>query len=231
MLHKRPCHSSCINFNKNSFERAFWKLNQSVCGIDEVGRGCLAGPVVSAAVILPVGKINPLLKDSKIMSEKEREKAYAWIVKHCYYAVGITHNRFIDEHNIWQATLMSMKKAYMHVLAKTPTPPSAVLIDAMPLNFAGTCHQNTVFHYFPKGESLSSSIAAASIVAKVTRDRMMHQFDAIFPGYHLNDNKGYGTEQHQAALLIKPASVIHRNSFLGSIHTKKESHATQQSFC
>ncbi|MCL5874871.1 MAG: hypothetical protein M1114_00160, partial [Candidatus Dependentiae bacterium] len=119
-------------FNKNYFEKKAWEQGQLVCGIDEVGRGCLAGPLVTAAVILPEGKVHRLLKDSKLMTLQERLDAYKWITKHCYYGFGIVNHRVIDSQNIWKATLIAMKRALMHALAVSPRQPSAILVDAMP---------------------------------------------------------------------------------------------------
>ena len=159
-----------LNFNKNHYENAAWDVQSVVCGIDEVGRGCLAGPLVAAAVILPIGKNSRLIKDSKLMEAPDREKAAKWIRKHCIYAIGIVHNRLIDQHNIYQADLIAMKKALVNLLAICPQVPSTILVDAMPLQLSDTNFKDIPVHYFPFGESKSSSIAAASIIAKVTRD-------------------------------------------------------------
>ncbi|MGB8366860.1 MAG: ribonuclease HII, partial [Candidatus Babeliales bacterium] len=180
-----------VNFQKNSFEKAAWEGQKVVCGIDEVGRGCLAGPLVTAAVILPTNKTSRLLKDSKLLTESGRLKANKWIIKHCWYGIGIVHNRLIDQHNIWHATLIAMKKALVNLLATYPHLPAAILIDAMPLNLSDTSYKSIPIHYFPKGEQKSSSIAAASIIAKVHRDQIMRKFDSIFPDYKLAYHKGY----------------------------------------
>jgi ribonuclease HII len=210
-----------INFNKNFFEKAAWDEQKVVTGIDEVGRGCLAGPVVTAAVILPINKPNRLLLDSKLLTPEERVKAYNWIVKHCWYGVGITHHRLIDQRNIWQATLIAMKKALVNLLAVCPQKPSAILIDAMPLNLFDTDYKDIPVHYFPIGERKSSSIAAASIVAKVTRDRMMEQFDIIFPGYKLKDHKGYSTPTHKKLINVQQHTIIHRLSYLDRLKLRE----------
>ena len=120
-----------LNFNKNHFEKAAWDQSNRVVGIDEVGRGCLAGPLVTAVVILPIGNVNRMLKDSKLMEHEERVKAYAWITKHCWYGVGIVHNRIIDQHNIYRATLIAMKRALVNLLATSDQYPAAILVDAM----------------------------------------------------------------------------------------------------
>ena len=126
-------------FNKNYFEEQAWAQNQVICGLDEVGRGCLAGPVVTAAVILKPGKQpSRLLKDSKLMTPEEREKAFKWIENNCWYSVGIVHHRIIDDRNVWHATLIAMKKALVHLLATAPQIPSKIITDAMPLNLFDT---------------------------------------------------------------------------------------------
>jgi len=202
------------NFKKNFFEIGAWDQHTIVVGIDEVGRGCLAGPLVAAAVILPLKKVNHMLKDSKIMTPQERNKAFAWIKKHCSYGVGIVPHRIIDTCNIYQATLIAMKKALINVLEASIYRPSAILIDAMPLDISDTSFHDIPVYYFIKGESKSSSIAAASIVAKVLRDAMMELYDSIIPGYALTSNKGYGTVAHKVAIKNYYYSIIHRKSFL-----------------
>lgn len=205
-----------VNFKKDQFEITAWQAQSVVVGIDEVGRGCLAGPLVTAAVILPQNKRSRLLKDSKLMTESERLQAYNWIIKHCWHGLGITHNRLIDQHNIWQATLIAMKKSLMQLLATYPHKnPSAILIDAMPLNLFDTHFKDIPVHHFPKGERKSSSIAAASIVAKVFRDQLMQHYEQLFPGYKLGQHKGYSTPAHKAAVREQGHSIIHRMSFLG----------------
>lgn len=202
------------NIAKNSFERDAWQQGTIIIGLDEVGRGCFAGPVVAAAVILPIHKAPRMLKDSKIMTAEERNKAFQWIKKHCVYGVGIVHHRTIDQKNIWQATLIAMKKALMHALHGVSVQPSIVITDAMPLNLSDTHFHDIPVHYFPKGESKSSSIAAASIIAKVTRDSMMSFYDQAVPGYGLTNNKGYGTAQHRKALQEHNHSFLHRRNFV-----------------
>ena len=204
------------NILKNSFESDAWQQGNIVVGLDEVGRGCFAGPVVAAAVILPLNKSSRILKDSKIMTAQERDKAFQWIKKHCIYGIGIVHHRTIDQKNIWQATLIAMKKALMHALHGSPSlsTPSIIITDAMPLNLSDTHFRDIPVHYFPKGESKSSSIAAASIVAKVTRDAMMELYNQTIPGYGLTHNKGYGTAQHRKALKEHNHSFLHRRNFI-----------------
>ena len=220
-------------FKKNAFEAASWSNNRVVCGIDEVGRGCLAGPLVTAAVILPPHTSYRMLKDSKIMTEEERLKAYAWIIKNCWFGIGIVHNRIIDQHNIWQATLIAMKKAVVHVIATSPYKPNLILVDAMPLTLTDTSYHGIPVHHFTQGERRSSSIAAASIVAKVRRDAMMHRYDTLFPGYYLASHKGYSTKKHMDSLTIQRQSIIHRTSFLGNLDIFNEvaDEQQQQTLC
>ncbi|HLW72665.1 MAG TPA: ribonuclease HII [Candidatus Babeliales bacterium] len=219
------------NIKKNSFEIAAWQQQAFVVGIDEVGRGCLAGPVVAAAVILPLNKAHRMLKDSKIMTAEEREAAFGWIINNCGYGVGIVHHRSIDKHNIYQATLIAMKKALVHVLETSSQRPSAILIDAMPLDLVDTHFNDIPVYYFSKGEAKSSSIAAASIVAKVIRDDMMEAYDTAIPGYALVDNKGYGTAVHKGAIKMHHYSIIHRVSFLTRLANKESEVETQLEIC
>lgn len=206
------------NFEKNSFERIAWTSKTCVVGIDEVGRGCLAGPLVTGAVILPLNTEPDFLQDSKKMTAKQREQAAAWIQSHCRYQIGMINHRAIDEHNIYQATLLGMKKALVNLLAQPGTVhPSAILVDAMPLKIDDLAYTIPV-HNFIKGEERSSSIAAASIIAKVARDRIMDQLSHIFPGYSLEKHKGYATKVHGAAIRATQHSLIHRVSFLGSFN-------------
>lgn len=218
-----------VNFTKNFFEISAWEQKSTVVGIDEVGRGCLAGPLVTAAVILPF-KTNRLLQDSKLMEAYERDEAYAWIIRNCAYQIGIVHNRIIDQHNIWQATLMAMKKALVNLMAQPIARPSAILVDAMPLTLTDTDFNGIPVYYFPKGERKSSSIAAASIVAKVTRDALMEKFATLFPGYDLEQHKGYGTKNHQNSIKTLGQTIIHRTSFCGSI-TEVTNDYQQQTLC
>ena len=202
-------------FNKNYFEHQAWQAQELICGLDEVGRGCLAGPIVTAAVILPLGKTSTLLKDSKLMTPEEREKAFAWIDKHCWYNIGIVHHRTVDHNNVWHATLIAMKKALVHLLNQAPVTPSKIITDAMPLNLFDTAYNSIPVHYFPFGEKRSSTIAAASIVAKVKRDAMMRRLDPIFPGFALGTHKGYGTPAHKKVIRESQEHlIIHRDSFL-----------------
>ncbi|KKP35898.1 MAG: ribonuclease HII (RNase HII) [candidate division TM6 bacterium GW2011_GWF2_32_72] len=205
-------------FIKNHFEKESWAENCLVCGVDEVGRGCLAGPLVTAAVVLNKGKTSSLLQDSKILDENELQKAFAWICKNGIFSYSVVSHRVVDQQNIYQATLISMAKSVNQLMMSAKPHLKYVLVDSMPLEIFGVEVRS-----FDKGESKSSSIAAASIVAKVQRDRIMQRFGKIFPAYKLESNKGYGTKAHWNALVLNNKSIIHRLSFLGNLETKDES--------
>lgn len=210
----RSTRKLAFRLKKNTFEYDAWMQGSVVCGIDEVGRGCLAGPVVAGAVILPPNTHYRLLKDSKVLDEPERVLAHKWIIKNCWFGLGIVHHRLIDKHNIWQANLIAMKRALVQLLTVYPGTPKAIITDAVPLNLLNTSFTEIPLHYFPQAESKSASVAAASILAKVTRDNLMRTMDPLFPGYHLIDHKGYSTQKHKDALKELPRTIIHRNSFL-----------------
>jgi len=175
-----------------------------IAGIDEAGRGPWAGPVVAAAVILDSDRIPAGLNDSKQLSEPVREGLFAEIVNTAQMAVGIAEVGRIDRDNILQATLWAMAAA-LHAL---PTRPAAALIDGNRLPPL-PCPAEAVI----KGDALSLSIAAASIVAKVTRDRMMRQLARDYPGYGWERNKGYGTQEHRSAIAELGVTPHHRRSF------------------
>lgn len=181
----------------------------AVCGVDEAGRGPLAGPVYAAAVILPQGLAIEGLNDSKKLSEKKRELLYDEITKNAVaWSVAFATEQEIDEINILQATFLAMKRA---VEGLTPKADYA-LIDGNrmpPLEIKG----ETVV----KGDSRSMSIAAASILAKVTRDRFMLEVDKLYPQYQFSKHKGYGTKLHYEMLAQHGVSPVHRRSFLKKI--------------
>jgi ribonuclease HII len=178
-----------------------------IAGVDEAGRGPLAGPVVAAAVILPTGVLIPGVNDSKQLTEEKREELFEVIYREALtVGVGIGDHALVDRINILQATLSAMSDA-VRALSVTP---EFILIDgisSIPMNIP----QRTV----KKGDSLSLSIAAASIIAKVTRDRMMVEYDARFPGYGFASHKGYGAASHLAAIAELGPCPIHRKSFSG----------------
>lgn len=211
-----------IKVKKNQYEKEFWAANAYICGIDEVGRGCLAGPVVTAAVMLRPNSISNKIKDSKVMTHEERVKALAWIIKHGYIGIGIVHHRYIDTYNIYQSTLQAMKKAFCAVTAHAPHMPAAIVVDAMPLKLHDTAFGTVPVYSFCKGETLSISIAAASIVAKVYRDTLMNQIATIIPRYGLEQHKGYATPAHKTAVIMHGASLLHRVTFLRTLSSDKD---------
>lgn len=177
-----------------------------ICGIDEVGRGPLAGPVMTAAVILPKDCRILYINDSKKLSEKRREELYDEIMeKAIAVGVGYASHVRIDEINILQATFEAMRMA----VSKLSVQPDLLLVDAVHIPDL-TCRQVSIV----KGDARSQSIAAASIIAKVTRDRLMTAFDACFPEYGFAANKGYGTAAHIHALQSAGPSPIHRRTFI-----------------
>lgn len=185
-------------------EQCFSKGFKWIAGIDEVGRGPLAGPVVSAAVILDVARPIYGLDDSKKLSAKKRESLFTEIQeKAAAIGIGIVDEKVIDEKNIYQATKIAMQKA-IDDLSITP---QFLLLDAMVLP-NGIPQEKII-----KGDSKSVSIAAASIIAKVTRDQMMVEYDAQFPGYGFAKNAGYGTKEHLEGITKNGICAIHRKSF------------------
>ena len=178
----------------------------AICGIDEAGRGPLAGPVVAGAVILPKDARILYLNDSKKLSEKKRELLYDEIMEKALAAeVGIVSPQRIDEINILQATLEAMRQA----VGKLCVTPDLLLVDAVTVPEVPMKQVGIV-----KGDAKSVSIAAASIVAKVTRDRMMAEYDTLYPGYDFAGNKGYGSARHIEAIGRLGATPIHRRTFI-----------------
>lgn len=178
-----------------------------ICGIDEVGRGPLAGPVVAGAVILPKDCDILYLNDSKKLSEKKREELYDVIMeKAVAAAVGYASPQRIDEINILQATYEAMREA----ITKLSVKPELLLNDAVTIPGVDMMQVPII-----KGDAKSISIAAASIIAKVTRDRLMVEYDTVFPQYGFAGNKGYGSAAHIAALKQYGPCPIHRRSFIG----------------
>lgn len=183
-----------------------------ICGIDEVGRGPLAGPVVAGAVILPKNCEILYLNDSKQLSAEKREQLYDVILEHAVaVGIGIVSPQRIDEINILQATYEAMRQA----IEKLNPQPTVLLNDAVRIPQVAIQQVPII-----KGDAKSVSIAAASIVAKVTRDRMMEQYEEVFPGYGFARNKGYGSKEHIEALQTMGPTAIHRRSFIG--HFVKE---------
>ncbi|MFO1258878.1 MAG: ribonuclease HII [Gammaproteobacteria bacterium] len=188
-----------------------------IAGIDEAGRGPLAGPVVAAAVCFKTDIIPKGLKDSKLLSPKKREALFSEIQNTAYWAIGVASVAEIDQYNILQATLMAMQRAYQHL----PVHPVLVQIDG---NQAPSlpCPIECII----KGDQLIPMISAASILAKVTRDRMMLEADQQYPQYGFADHKGYGTKSHMAALRTWGPCDIHRQSF-SPVREMKAYHAVE----
>ena len=186
---------------------------QIICGVDEAGRGPLAGPVCAAAVILPPHADIPGLNDSKKLSVKRRRELFPIIKEQAVaYGIGIATHEEIDEINILQATYLAMERAINALSVK----PELVLIDGNRAKDFGIPVETVI-----KGDSRSASIAAASILAKVTRDDMMLELANIYPEYQFEIHKGYGTKAHYAALDEHGASPVHRKSFLKKYYGKK----------
>ena len=187
------------------YERRY-RERDTLCGIDEVGRGPLAGPVVAGAVILPEDCEILYLNDSKKLSEKKRELLYDEIMeKAIAVGIGAVSPERIDEINILQATYEAMRIA----ISRLSVRPDLLLNDAVTIPQVGIPQVPII-----KGDAKSVSIAAASIIAKVTRDRMMVQYEDLYPGYEFASNKGYGSARHIAALKEIGPCPIHRRSFI-----------------
>ena len=184
-----------------------------ICGVDEAGRGPLAGPVCAAAVILPEHLELPGLNDSKKLSDKKRRELFPLIKEQAIaYGIGLASEKEIDEINILQATYLAMERAMAQLEGKA----DLALIDGNRAKDFGLPVKTVV-----KGDSLSASIAAASILAKVTRDDMMEAYAGEYPGYGFEIHKGYGTKAHYAALTEKGPSPIHRMTFLKKFYGEK----------
>jgi len=187
------------------FERKYSECKY-ICGVDEVGRGPLAGPVVACAIILPKETYFEYLNDSKKVTEKRREKLYGELTSEAVaYSLGIVSAEVIDEINILQATYKAMKEAVDGLSIK----PDKILVDAVHIPDIDIPQVGIV-----KGDAKSVSIAAASVVAKVYRDRMMADYGKLYPEYMFEKNKGYGTKDHRDALKRIGMSPIHRKTFI-----------------
>jgi ribonuclease HII len=188
-------------------ERDLWERGyRLVAGIDEVGRGCLAGPVVAGAVILPPGWKPDGLRDSKILKPEERERAAEAVMATALaWSVAAVGPELIDRINILQATLLASQLA----AGRLPVRPDALILDGSLLLPDISVHQRVVID----GDRLCASVAAASVVAKVFRDRLMVQLDVQYPGYDLASNKGYAAPEHRAGLKVLGFAPIHRVTF------------------
>ena len=188
-------------------DKEFFNMGMKyVCGIDEAGRGPLAGPVVVASVMLPENSMIEGVNDSKKVSESKREKLYDVILQEALsYGIGIIYQDEIDEINILQAT----KKGLHEAILKMEIKPNVVLVDALTgIDTLGIPYKSII-----KGDAKSYSIAAASIIAKVTRDRIMREWDKVYPEYGFAGHKGYGTAKHIEAIKKYGLTPIHRKTF------------------
>lgn len=193
-----------------NIEKSFWSNGvELIAGVDEAGRGPLAGPVVSAAVVLRKDDYIEGVDDSKKLSSKKREILFEEIKERALtFGVGIADERYIDKHNILNATLYSMKQA----VEKLEHKPEYILVDGNRLPDWDYPSRAII-----KGDSLSMSIAAASIIAKVTRDRIMVEYDRSYPVYAFAKHKGYGTKYHMDVIKQKGICPIHRRTFCRNI--------------
>ena len=189
-----------LTYEKECYARGM----ELIAGVDEVGRGPLAGPVVAAAVILPKACKIPGLNDSKKIPKSKHKEIYEAVLQNAIaIGIGVKDNQVIDQVNIYEATKLAM----MEAIGQLDPQPQHLLIDAMRLDLP--IPQTSII----KGDANSLSIAAASIVAKVTRDQMMEEFDREYPGYDFAQNAGYGTAKHLAGLVQLGVTPIHRRSF------------------
>jgi ribonuclease HII len=191
-----------------------------IAGVDEAGRGPLAGPVVAAAAILPEGFRNFGLRDSKLLSESMRDQLYSEIlVSGILFGVGIVNHRVIDRINIYHATQLAMRKA----ISRLPIKPEVLLVDGMKISGVGMVQEKVV-----QGDRKVLSIAAASVIAKVTRDRIMRKFDLIYPGYGLAKHKGYPTKSHCECIGKMGLLPIHRRTFGPVLRVLEHGASTQK---
>ena len=191
----------------NEYEHEYWPKGQLVLGIDEAGRGPLAGPLTVAGVIFPVGYENPLIYDSKSLSEKKREELFDIIKEDSlWFEILIVSEKDIDTYDIYHADQMAMARI------AADAPEAVVVTDAMPIELPEDAGKPLIFHPV-KGDQKSVNVAAGSILAKVTRDRLMKEYDRLYPEYGFAKNKGYGTKQHMDAIRKYGITPIHRRSF------------------
>lgn len=196
------------------YELPFREQNPGLCGIDEAGRGPLCGPVVAGAVILPDGFDVSALNDSKKLSEAKREALYETIISSCDWGVGIATPEEIDAYNILNATYLAMCRA----VEELKNAPSFALVDGNRIPKGLTVPALAVV----KGDAKCPSISAASVVAKVTRDRMMKELALQYPQYELEKHKGYPTKEHYRKILEHGIAPIYRKSFLKNLDSHRE---------
>ena len=196
-----------LNLLKEEENKLYDQGIEYICGIDEAGRGPLAGPVVVGAVIMPKDSFIEGVNDSKKISEKKREKIYDQILEEAIsYGVAIIGQDEIDEINILNATKLGVKKAVSTLKQR----PEVIMVDAL----TGIDTDGIPYISVVKGDAKNYSIAAASIIAKVTRDRMMKEWDEVYPDYGFAKHKGYGTAEHIRVIKEKGPCIIHRKSFI-----------------
>lgn len=205
----------------DTYEQEAWKAGNFVIGIDEAGRGCLAGPVVASAVAIITPTSAPFLCDSKLLTPAQRAIAYQWLQKNAYYSVGIVPAAQIDRTNILRATKQAMMLALKNLLYQIKSRPARILIDAVTLPHSFGILQEAHI----RGELASISIAAASIIAKERRDTIMVRQSRYFPGFSFAQHKGYGTTAHYQELAKTGGTLIHRYSFAPLL--KKDDHEQQ----
>lgn len=194
------------------YERKFKKRGCSlIIGVDEVGRGCLAGPVVAAAVSLKEFSFEARIDDSKRLTPVQREKAFPEIVNKSIFGLGIINERLVDRLNILVATRLAMEQAIVGLIAKLGYPPK----DKIHILIDGNVNPDIDYSFSSiiKGDAKSKSIACASILAKVIRDRMMSVYHRLYPQYGFLAHKGYGTSVHRQAIKVFGPSIIHRVTF------------------
>lgn len=184
---------------------------QLIIGIDEAGRGPLAGPVVAAAVYVSNFDFSCRIDDSKTLTAVQREKAFDEIIANCDFGIGLMNEAVIDEHNILQATLMAMRAAVVDLATQMPLvePNVCLLVDGNQF----VCDLPYAYRTIVGGDRQSFSIACASILAKVTRDRLLTAYDKVFPEYGFARHKGYPTKAHKQAIATHGLSPIHRRTF------------------
>jgi ribonuclease HII len=205
----------------SAYEKPFWEKGLFVAGMDEAGRGPLAGPCVAAAVIMPPGFLIPGVDDSKKVPEKKRRELYRLITESAVcYAVGIVSNIIIDDINILNAA----KRAFEEAFAGLSEKPAHVFCDRVsnpkknPARMEQTLRLGASYEEITDGDALCYSIAAASIIAKETRDAMMREYANVFPEYGFEKHKGYATREHMECIIKNGACEIHRRSFLKNLY-------------
>jgi len=205
-----------VEITKNQHWGERWALSNGwelVAGVDEVGRGCLAGPVVAAAVILPFNHGIIGLKDSKILSRAKREKLFGEIIKKGCCASSSVSNSRIDRINILRATMEAMARSIVKLCRKMGRSPECILIDGLQVPGRELLGMDVRCIPVRHGDCLSENIAAASILAKVVRDGMMRRYELMYSGYGFSQHKGYGTRRHYMALKKLGPCPIHRLTF------------------